>query len=709
MLSVRQRVLLTTPTSAGPCRHVTSPLTTVLRRGGFGLALLLSSLTLAPSAPACVVGSGATESCTEAALNACLPGGESFDGTVTFNCGGSATITVTATKSISSATSIDGGGLVTISGNNSVGVFLVSSGIDFSVQNLAIANGKGNNAGAIDTSDPGGGTLTVANSTFSGNVSCVAGKNKTVIITNSTFSGNTAPNNGGAIKVGTGTTISVTGSTFSGNSAVTSGGAINNNGPLTVTNCTFSGNSAGSSGGVISNNASGTVTLTNSTFSGNSAGSGAVIGNAGAVTVTNSILADNTGSNCAGAHLPQDGGHNIDDGTTCGFTGTNCTTTTGTSLCNTDPQLAAGLADNGGPTQTIALQAGSPAINAGDENVCAAAPVNNLDQRGFVRPATGVTNCSIGAYEYNSPGTPAPTSTPTPTPTDTLTPAPTPTVTPTSTSTPSGDDCCQCEGSVTACGPPANNSCGSCMVVFHAVCSGSTGLCVTLTPTPTLTASPSPSSTDTPMATPTETPPPSPTTTSAETPSYTATATETPITTATETASDTPTDTPTGTPTDTPTDTPAEAPTDTPIPTATPTSTPTETPVPTPTVVPCVGDCDEHGSVTVDEILTMVNIALGNTPVGDCLAGDANGDGEITVDEILTAVNNALSGCPLGPEQGCLTSGGTVTTATCCASAGDFPDTCAIGACGCSPDASHDVRVCNCGTGCFNGSTCVGQ
>jgi hypothetical protein len=49
--------------------------------------------------------------------------------------------------------------------------------------------------------------------------------------------------------------------------------------------------------------------------------------------------------------------------------------------------------------------------------------------------------------------------------------------------------------------------------------------------------------------------------------------------------------------------------------------------------------------VTVDEILTMVNIALGNTAVTTCEAGDANHDGHITVDEILTAVNSALNGC----------------------------------------------------------------
>ena len=59
----------------------------------------------------------------------------------------------------------------------------------------------------------------------------------------------------------------------------------------------------------------------------------------------------------------------------------------------------------------------------------------------------------------------------------------------------------------------------------------------------------------------------------------------------------------------------------------------------------CTGDCNTDGQVTIDEILTMVNIALGNAPVSTCDAGDANHDGEITVDEILTAVNNALNGC----------------------------------------------------------------
>ncbi|HEX7406594.1 MAG TPA: C25 family cysteine peptidase [Candidatus Binatia bacterium] len=86
-------------------------------------------------------------------------------------------------------------------------------------------------------------------------------------------------------------------------------------------------------------------------------------------------------------------------------------------------------------------------------------------------------------------------------------------------------------------------------------------------------------------------------------------------------------------------------------PTPTPTSTPTVTRTPTPTRTPkyppdCVGDCNTDGAVTVDDILTMVNIALGNADVSRCISGDASGDGMFTIDEILTAVNNVLNGCP---------------------------------------------------------------
>lgn len=68
----------------------------------------------------------------------------------------------------------------------------------------------------------------------------------------------------------------------------------------------------------------------------------------------------------------------------------------------------------------------------------------------------------------------------------------------------------------------------------------------------------------------------------------------------------------------------------------------------------CVGDCNDDGFVTVDEIVTMVNIALGTTPITACPAADPNGDETVTVDEILQAINAALNGCP--PTNGCTTA-----------------------------------------------------
>lgn len=84
-------------------------------------------------------------------------------------------------------------------------------------------------------------------------------------------------------------------------------------------------------------------------------------------------------------------------------------------------------------------------------------------------------------------------------------------------------------------------------------------------------------------------------------------------------------------------------------PTETPTPTPTNTPTPTP---PCIGDCSRRRHVTVDDILTMVNIALGKGDVSTCDAGDANFDGQISIAEILLAVHNALDGCFAGALHG---------------------------------------------------------
>ncbi len=59
-------------------------------------------------------------------------------------------------------------------------------------------------------------------------------------------------------------------------------------------------------------------------------------------------------------------------------------------------------------------------------------------------------------------------------------------------------------------------------------------------------------------------------------------------------------------------------------------------------------------------------------------------------------------------EQACISSGGTVTIAMCCESTGDFPDLCLIGPCGCSPENSHEVKICDCGPDeCFDGTECA--
>ncbi|MBI3784267.1 MAG: S8/S53 family peptidase [Deltaproteobacteria bacterium] len=90
--------------------------------------------------------------------------------------------------------------------------------------------------------------------------------------------------------------------------------------------------------------------------------------------------------------------------------------------------------------------------------------------------------------------------------------------------------------------------------------------------------------------------------------------------------------------------------TPTPTPLA-PTSTETETPeLVTPTSTPlkttCIGDCANSGDVTIEELLTIVNIVLGADALSSCTAADINHDGLVTIDEVVAAVANALNGCP---------------------------------------------------------------
>lgn len=386
-----------------------------------------------------------TTASTEAELNAAILcfSQQTTAGTYHLNLGASIGLAASTTE-ISNPTSgvvlaLDGGGY-TVDGQNIAGVrpFAIAANTTASMDHLTVSGGHGFgggfaggilNGGTLTVSkstisgntayDGGGiynqlGILTVSNSTINANTASRNGggvfatRNGSVTITDSTISGNTASKSGGGISlIGDITfsagTLMVQRSTISGNTAISdSGGGIDlylNTGQVTVANSTFSGNTAGSGGGMRNLNVFGPmVEIVNSTFSGNTAGSGGGGGLnlAGSTTVENTIIANSpSGGDCVGIAAAGSINNLIEDsGNACGLiNGSNG------NIVGTDPNLSA-LANNGGPTQTMALLTGSAAIDAGADAVCSAAPVSNLDQRSYVRPA-GV-HCDIGAYEANA-------------------------------------------------------------------------------------------------------------------------------------------------------------------------------------------------------------------------------------------------------------------------------------------------------------------
>jgi hypothetical protein len=295
---------------------------------------------------------------------------------------------------------IEGGSAdITISGDNQYQVFLVESGAKLTLSNLTVADGAAasrGRGGGIHNS----GTLEVSNSTLSDNRANGAGGGiynlaGAVTVRNSTLSGNSAngSESGGGIFNFQGT-LEVSDSTLSGNSASSGGGAsgggIYNAGPATVRNSTLSGNSASLFGGGITNR--GMLEVSNSTLSDNSAPNGGGIENGGGATATlkNTIVANSpsaSGGSCYRYGIITDGGYNLDSDNTC-FFGTN-----NFSLSGVDPMLGP-LADNGGPTKTHALLAGSPAIDKGNSFGA------TTDQRGAARPQG--TASDIGSFESES-------------------------------------------------------------------------------------------------------------------------------------------------------------------------------------------------------------------------------------------------------------------------------------------------------------------
>jgi hypothetical protein len=247
------------------------------------------------------------------------------------------------------------------------------------------------------------GTLTINQSTVSGNSAddgwgggIINYQHATLTINKSTITGNSAGylygEGGGIMNVGT---VTINKSTITGNSARYGGGCYNYySAALTINNSTISANSAGYDGGGGIVNQGGTVTINNSTSSGNGAYDGASIDNTydGTVALQNSIVANSLpGGNCAG--LISSNGYNLSSDDTCNFTGPG-------DMNKTDPKLGR-LKDNGGPTQTMRLLEGSPAIDAGNPAGCTddKGKLLETDQRGWLRPDKQSGRCDIGAFE----------------------------------------------------------------------------------------------------------------------------------------------------------------------------------------------------------------------------------------------------------------------------------------------------------------------
>jgi hypothetical protein len=210
----------------------------------------------------------------------------------------------------------------------------------------------------------------------------------TLEMTDSSFESNT-----GTLVAFSGTTVTIDRCTFVDNTVNSEGMLQFIFGTVVVTNSTFMGNS-GASSAILINNA--TATLVHNTFAANSA-SGAFRAGAvsqfsgGTSTWTNNLLANNVGAtgNCTFSGTMSSLGGNLVypaeiDTTPCNFD-------TATDPAPADPLLQP-LADNGGPTRTMAPGTGSPAIDKGVSAGCAA-----IDQRWVPRPQG--SGCDIGAVE----------------------------------------------------------------------------------------------------------------------------------------------------------------------------------------------------------------------------------------------------------------------------------------------------------------------
>jgi len=307
-----------------------------------------------------------------------------------------------------------GASLLTISGNHNSRVFnvnLASPGV-VTLSGMTVTNGTTSGDGGGITNQ-GTGTLNVTdialtyNSAGGSGGGVANGGNGTLTVNNSTIVGNTAVGSGAGVSNGTGanqsSVLTINGSTINNNTGQNAGGGVFNVAHATITNSTVSSNGAVNGGGIANLNP---ATLTNVTVAGNTGtNSGGGIYNPGIGTITfrNTIIAGNTspsGPDCNGSNFSS-ADHNLIGNTTGGsFTGT-----TTHNVTNVNALLGA-LGNYGGPTQTVPLLPGSPAIDAGDNCVtqashCGDASISQIstDQRdvGFNRAINGTVD--MGAFE----------------------------------------------------------------------------------------------------------------------------------------------------------------------------------------------------------------------------------------------------------------------------------------------------------------------
>ena len=282
-----------------------------------------------------------------------------------------------------------GASALTVNGNEQSEVFRVAYYSHAKIEELTITGG--NDCGLWN-----GGTLQISDCTITGNSGQYGGISNmgALTITNSTISGNSGYWVGGVSNYDS---LTISDSTISGNSGSWVGGIYSVNGSATITNSTISGNLAGSyDGGILNWNS--TLTVTDSTIAGNSGG-GILDALSGAMTyLSGTIVADNTaadGSELAGQSGSFAGSYNLIGDGTGGLSTSNHNVLPTGSETTIDPLLGS-LFYNGGPTETMALLPGSPALCQGPPT---SLTLVTVDQRGMSRPASGG---DIGAFQSNT-------------------------------------------------------------------------------------------------------------------------------------------------------------------------------------------------------------------------------------------------------------------------------------------------------------------